>query len=130
MRPPAHPNSFGDIHMVSKIARTWRDNSLTDCLTCAPAELIRSKGDQTMTVEQLTAEIIPRGRGAPCRPLSNPMLTTHREAPLSHENPRKTVAADSCDRHRHSLYPLSLGAHRDRAGRDQVRAAAAHSPLC
>ena len=27
------------------------------------AELIRSKGDQTMTVEQLTAEIIPRGRG-------------------------------------------------------------------
>jgi hypothetical protein len=28
------------------------------------AELIRSKGDTTMTVEQLTAEIIPRGRGA------------------------------------------------------------------
>ena len=30
---------------------------------CLPADLIRSKGDQTMTVEQLTAEIIPRGRG-------------------------------------------------------------------
>ena len=27
------------------------------------AELIRSKGDTTMTVEELTAEIIPRGRG-------------------------------------------------------------------
>ena len=27
------------------------------------AELIRSKGDTTMTVEQLTQEIIPRGRG-------------------------------------------------------------------
>lgn len=26
-------------------------------------ELIRSKGDTTMTVEQLTQEIIPRGRG-------------------------------------------------------------------
>ena len=37
----------------------WRD---------ATAELIRDKGDQTMTVEQLTAEIIPRGRGA--RPAS------------------------------------------------------------
>lgn len=33
----------------------------------ASAELIRSKGDTTMTVEQLTAEIIPRGRGA-CPP--------------------------------------------------------------
>ena len=31
------------------------------------AELIRDKGDQTMTVEQLTAEIIPRGRGARAR---------------------------------------------------------------
>ena len=31
------------------------------CLSLA--ELIRSKGDTTMTVEQLTQEIIPRGRG-------------------------------------------------------------------
>ena len=35
------------------------------------AELIRSKGDTTMTVEQLTQEIIPRGRGVP-RPSSPP----------------------------------------------------------
>ena len=31
------------------------------------AELIRSKGDMTMTVDQLTQEIIPRGRGARAR---------------------------------------------------------------
>ena len=33
-------------------------------LRVVPAELIRSKGDTNMTVEQLTAEIIPKGRGA------------------------------------------------------------------
>ena len=43
--------------------------------SCAPAELIRSKGDQTMTVEQLTAEIIPRGRGVPS--VSSPAIGPH-----------------------------------------------------
>ena len=41
--------------------------AVTVAASAAPivaAELIRSKGDTTMTVEQLTAEIIPRGRGA------------------------------------------------------------------
>jgi hypothetical protein len=43
----------------------------------ALAELIRSKGETTMTVEQLTAEIIPHGRGAHalCRPPSAPALS-------------------------------------------------------
>jgi len=40
---------------VSRVPR-WFD---TLCFT----DLIRQKGDTTMTVEQLTQEIIPRGRG-------------------------------------------------------------------
>jgi len=36
----------------------WRDQLKEHTM-----ELIRSKGDTTMTVEQLTQEIIPRGRG-------------------------------------------------------------------
>jgi len=46
-------------HLRQKLIDSgWRDE-----LKQYTMELIRSKGDQTMTVEQLTAEIIPRGRG-------------------------------------------------------------------
>ena len=81
------------------------------------AELIRSKGDQTMTVEQLTAEIIPRGRGARSIPARQRTLYASR-APRP--PPRRLLTASS-----HWL----CAACRDGAGRDQVRAAAADTAL-
>ena len=81
------------------------------------AELIRSKGDQTMTVEQLTAEIIPRGRGARSIPARQRTLYASR-APRP--PPRRLLTASS-----HRL----CAACRDGAGRDQVRAAAADTAL-
>lgn len=51
------------------------------CLCLCIAELIRSKGDTTMTVEQLTAEIIPRGRGARSTPQSHLVLARKAHPP-------------------------------------------------
>jgi len=46
-------------HLRQKLIDSgWRDN-----LKEYTMDLIRQKGDTTMTVEQLTQEIIPRGRG-------------------------------------------------------------------
>ena len=45
------------------------------------AELIRSKGDTTMTVEQLTQEIIPRGRGTPLPSNGVKAATPARDSP-------------------------------------------------
>ena len=66
---------------------------------CATTELIRDKGDQTMTVEQLTAEIIPRGRGPHRR--APPSISLHRAPP----RPPATRA----------YLPLTLRARRPRA---------------
>jgi len=47
-------------HLRQKLIDSgWRDS-----LKEYTMELIRSKGETTMTVEQLTAEIIPHGRGS------------------------------------------------------------------
>ncbi len=42
----------------------WRDELKEYCMTCFCAEVIRSKGLEKITVDELVAEITPRGRGA------------------------------------------------------------------
>jgi hypothetical protein len=54
--PPREP------HAVSPLAT---EHTLCHCILVHHSDLIRSKGDTTMTVEQLTSEIIPRGRSTP-----------------------------------------------------------------
>ena len=83
-------------------------------LSLAVADLIRSKGDTQMTVEQLTTEIIPRGRGALA--LSAPTCRQLGRA--------RPVYARPLD----SRCP-SRGVRSHRARRHQGRPAAADTPL-
>lgn len=80
------------------------------------ADLIRQKGDTTMTVEQLTQEIIPRGRGASPR--------SPRRSPYS-----VWRCPPQCACPIHDACCSSPGGCRDSARRHQSRAAAADTQI-
>ena len=58
--PRAWPRRLKEVLRTKLIECGWRDELKEHC-----KEVIRSKGKEKITVDELTAEITPHGRGAP-----------------------------------------------------------------